>query len=169
MFDISIMNIVYTVINIFLMLFILKHFLFNPVDEIVKKRKAEIDKDYEDADTALENAKAKESEYVKKLEDAEHEREVILSDARKKGLDEYEEIINKANAEADEIVESARGLAEKEAKKALKQSDAKLVDMVIDAASKIAAVKHNEEDDRALYDQFIAKYYDNADTNSAEE
>ena len=63
-----------------------------------------------------------------------------MTDARKKG---------------DEIITEAKYTAKVEAQRAKAAYSAELKDMVIEAATKIAASKHNEAGDAELYDKFI--------------
>ena len=155
MLSISLINILFTVINILILLFFVKKFLFGKIDEIIKKRQEEVDEATVAADKATAEASAIKKEYEKKIELADEEKEQILSDIKKLGYEEYERIVMDARKTGDKIVKEARQNARTEAEKERELHADELKDMVIDAAAKIAATKHSAEDDSLLYDKFI--------------
>lgn len=155
MLSISLINILFTVINILILLFFVKKFLFGKIDEIIKKRQEEVDEATVAADKATAEARAIKKEYEKKIELADEEKEQILSDIKKLGYEEYERIVMDARKTGDKIVKEARQNARAEAEKERELHADELKDMVIDAAAKIAATKHSAEDDSLLYDKFI--------------
>ena len=153
----SIVNIACTIINLLILYFIAKKFLFQRIDNIFMQRKEEVDEATKAADKATQEAINTKKEYEKKIELADEEKEQILSDIKKQGYDEYERIINDAKKKGEQILIEAKHNAEVENEKAKEVYAAQLTDMVIDAASKIAATKHSTQDDLELYDKFISE------------
>ncbi len=161
MLSISIVNIICTIVNLLILLFFVKKFLFGKIDEIIKTRQEEVDSATAAADTALAQATATKREYEKKIEMADEEKEQILSDIKKLGYEEYEKIVMDARKTGDRIVREARHNARAEAEKTKQECASELKDMVIDAASKIAATKHSTTEDSELYDRFIKEAGEN--------
>ena len=157
MLNISIVNIVCTILNLLILYFVFKKFLFGRVDEILKARQEEVEHATQAADKAIEEATATKKEYEKKISLADEEKETILSDIKKQGFDEYEKIVLDARKKGDQIIKEARFNAQEEAKRAREECASEIKDMVIDAASKIAAADHTKEADLELYDKFIDK------------
>ncbi len=155
MLSISIVNIICTIVNLLILLFFVKKFLFGKIDEIIKTRQEEVDSATAAADQAMAKATATKKEYEKKIEMADEEKEQILSDIKKLGYEEYEKIVMDARKTGDRIVREARHNARVEAEKTRQECADELKDMVIDAASKIAATKHSASEDSELYDKFI--------------
>ena len=153
----SIVNIACTIINLLILYFIAKKFLFQRIDAIFMQRKEEVDEATKAADKATQEALNTKREYEKKIELADEEKEQILSDIKKQGYDEYERIVNDAKKKGEQILTEARHNAEVENERAKEVYAAQLTDMVIDAASKIAATKHSTQDDLELYDKFISE------------
>ena len=153
----SIVNIACTIINLLNLYFIAKKFLFQRIDAIFMQRKEEVDEATKAADKATQEALNTKREYEKKIELADEEKEQILSDIKKQGYDEYERIVNDAKKKGEQILTEARHNAEVENERAKEVYAAQLTDMVIDAASKIAATKHSTQDDLELYDKFISE------------
>ena len=157
MLNISLVNIAFTIINLLILFFVFKKFLFERVDNILKQRQEEVENATMEAEIAIRDAKAKQREYERKLAIADEEKETILSDIKKQGFDEYEKIVLDARKKGDQIIKEARINAKEEAKRAREEYANELKDMVIDAASKIAGAKHTTEEDKELYDTFIDK------------
>ncbi len=153
----SIVNIACTIINLLILYFIAKKFLFQRIDDIFMQRKEEVDEATKAADKATQEALNTKREYEKKIELADEEKEQILSDIKKQGYDEYERIVNDAKKKGEQILTEAKHNAEVENERAKEVYAAQLTDMVIDAASKIAATKHSTQDDLELYDKFISE------------
>ncbi len=155
MLNISIVNIICTIVNLLILLFFVKKFLFGRIDEIIRKRQEEVDEATAAADIAAKQALASKREYEKKIEMADEEKEQILSDIKKLGYEEYDRIVTDARKTSDRIVKEAKYNARVEAQKTKELYAEELKDMVIDAATKIAATKHSAEEDGELYDKFI--------------
>ncbi|MBR1670386.1 MAG: ATP synthase F0 subunit B [Butyrivibrio sp.] len=155
MLNISIVNIVCTIINLLILYFVFKKFLFGRVDEILAKRQEEVDSATATADKAIAEAMAQKSMYEEKISLADEEKETILADIKKQGYDEYDRIVTDARKKGDQIVKEARHKAMAEAERAKEEYAGQMRDMVIDAASKIAATDRDKADDYKLYDKFI--------------
>lgn len=155
MLDFSPINILCTIANLLILYAIFKIFLFKRVDNILMQRKEEVDEATRAADIATQKALDTKKEYEEKIALADEEKEQILADIKKQGYDEYERIVNDAKKKGEQIITEAKHNAEVENERAKEIYAAQLTDMVIDAASKIAATKHSTQDDRELYDKFI--------------
>jgi ATP synthase F0 subunit b len=150
-------NILWTVINLLILYLLIKKFLFGRVDEILAKRQEEVDAATKAADDMIEEARKSKAEYEKRIELADEEKEQILADIKKQGYDEYERIIGDARKKGEQIVTEAKHNAEVENERAKEVYAAQLADMVVDAASKIAATKHSAAGDIELYEKFISE------------
>ncbi len=157
MLEFSPINIICTVANLLILYGIFRIFLFKRVDDILMKRKEEVDEATKAADTAAAKALEAKKEYEQKIALADEEKEQILADIKKQGYDEYERIVSDARKKGERIITEARHNAEVENERAKEVYAAELTDMVIDAASKIAATKHSADGDRELYEKFISE------------
>lgn len=150
-------NILFNIINLLILYFLMKRFLFKPVNAILEKRQAEADLQLARAGDKENQAQEKMQQYEKLLTDAETEKERLLADARKEASAEYERIVGEAKGKAGTIVEEARKDAETEKETILRQADVQLRDMVVNAAARVAGVAGDSCSDRALYDRFLEK------------
>ncbi|MCI9539969.1 MAG: F0F1 ATP synthase subunit B [Lachnospiraceae bacterium] len=110
---------IFLAINIFILFTFMSYLLFNPVRDMLNKRRERIQNDIETAGRNKDDAIALKAEYEAKLRDIDKEAEKILSEARKKALRREEEIVNGAKEEANRILERAHGEVVLEQKRAV--------------------------------------------------
>lgn len=106
-------------ISMFVLFFVISYLLYYPVKEMLEKRKAGIAKDLEDAAQEKAQVLAMKEEYREKLNRADKEAEEILQVARKKAIRNEQKIVDSAKIEANRILEHARTQAELEKRKAM--------------------------------------------------
>lgn len=106
------------IIAVFVLFLVASYFLFNPVREMLAKRQAKIKDELDSAASDKEEASKLREQYEAKLKDINKEAEEILSDARKRALENENKIVAEAKEEAARIVERARVEAELEKQKA---------------------------------------------------
>lgn len=110
---------VLTGINIFILFFALSYLLFNPVRDVLEKRRKKIADELDKAAGDMADASALKEEYEAKLKNVDKEAEDILEAARKKAKTRETEILDEARAEAARIIERANREIELEKKKAI--------------------------------------------------
>ena len=106
------------IIAVFVLFLIASYFLFNPVREMMAKRQAKIKGELDSAAKDREDASLLKEQYEEKLKNINIEAEAILSDARKRALENENKIVAQAKDEAARIIDSARVEAELEKQKA---------------------------------------------------
>ena len=80
-FTVDVWTTVFTLVNMFIMLAIVKKLLFKPVMKILNDREAEIKRMYDDARQANEKATSMEKEYSEKMAQARNEAGEIIKQA----------------------------------------------------------------------------------------
>lgn len=106
------------IIAVFVLFLIASYFLFNPVREMMAKRQAKIKGELDSAAKDMEDASLLKKQYGEKLKNINVEAEAILSDARKRALENENKIVAEAKEEAARIIDRARVEAELEKQKA---------------------------------------------------
>lgn len=132
-------------INILVMCVFLSYLLFNPVRKVLKKRQDRITNEREEAKQNKEDAISMKAEYEEKLKNVEKEAEIILSEARKKGLSNQERIISEAKEEAAKIVEFAKQEAELEKKKVADEVKQEIIKVATVMANKVVSANIDEK------------------------
>ena len=155
MLNISIMNLVHTVINLLILYIVFRLFLFKRVDAVLQKRREEIEHATDEALKKEKEAEELKENYAKKLQDAGKECDDLISQSKKDGYDEYDRIVSDAKAKAEQIIVEAKHNAQIEAQREKDAYVSELTDLVVHAANKIAVSKHDEETDKELYNKFI--------------
>ena len=84
MLKLGVWDIVFTIINLLVLYFIFKKFLFKPVLNVIREREEKINGQFEEAKKANEDADNKKKEYEDKLISAKDEADKIVLEARKR-------------------------------------------------------------------------------------
>lgn len=130
---------VLSMIAVFTLFLIASHFLFQPVRDMLQKRREKIKDELDDAKQNQEMAQSLKAEYEEKLRNVEKEAEEILSAARKKALANEAKIISEAKEEAARIRQRAETEAELEKKKAADDVKKEMVSIASLMAGKVVA------------------------------
>lgn len=128
---------VLTGINIFILFFALSYLLFNPVRDVLEKRRLKIAGELAQAADDKKSAAALKEEYEAKLKDINKEAENILETARRKAKVREEEMLEEARAEAARIMERASREIELEKKKAVDDMKQEVIDIAALMAKKV--------------------------------
>ena len=72
-----------TICNLFLQIYLIKRFLFKPVNEMLEKRRSMADAQIQDAIRAKDEAQAMKAEYEQNMADAKNKANEILTSAQK--------------------------------------------------------------------------------------
>ena len=142
-------------INLIILYFILKKLLFKRVKNMIDSRQQEVDDMYSDAEKSKSDAAILKSEYEEKLEKANEESEEILKRAIRRAQLREEEIIRNADEEARRALEKARETAELEKKRALNEIKDEVSGMALEIAAAVIERDVSESEHKALIDDFI--------------
>ena len=142
-------------ISIFILFFGLSYLLFNPVRDVLKKRRERVLSEMEDASTKSKDANELKVLYESKLKDISLERDRILEDARKKAKLKEADIIAKAEQEAKIITQRADKEIELEKRKALDELKREIVDIASVMASKALSSSMDMNMQKALIDEAL--------------
>lgn len=142
-------------INIFILFFALSYLLFNPVRDVLAKRRQKIADELSQAAEDKRTAAALKSEFEAKLKDVNREAEDILEAARKKGKKREAEILDEAKAEAARIIERANREIELEKKKAVDDMKQEVIDIAALMAQKVVGGSMNITVQDALIEETL--------------
>ena len=142
---------VLTLIAVFVLFLLMSYFLFNPARKMLNDRKQKIKGELDEARISLEDANSLKAEYESKLKDVNKEAENILSDARRRALENENRIIAEAKEEAARIMERARTEAELEKQKLADDVKKEIISVASLMAGKVVAASI----DTKVQDQLI--------------
>ncbi len=133
----------------------LSYLLFNPVRDMLEKRRQRVLDDQETAKREKAEAIAYKEEYDLKLKQVEKEAEAILSEARKKAKQNEMKIVADAKEEAARIMARANAEIELEKKRALDDMKQEMISIAAMMAEKVVAASIDTNVQESLIDETL--------------
>lgn len=158
--SVNIWNILVSLANLAILFFLVKKFLYKPVKNMLEKRRADIDKEYSDAENARAEAVRDREAYAEKLSGAKSEADAIISSAVSVAKARENEIVGDARKEAEGILHKAREDAELEMRRAESAIKDEIVDVSALLTEKLLEREINKDDHKELIDSFIEEIGD---------
>ena len=142
-------------LSMLVMFTLLSYFLFNPVRDMLEKRKQRVAEDQETAKREKEDAIAFKEEYDQKLKEVDKEAEAILSAARKRAMQNEAKIVAEAKEEAARIIARANAEIELEKKRALDDMKQEMITIAAMMAEKVVAASIDTNVQESLIDETL--------------
>lgn len=143
------------VCNLMIQLVIFKKLLLNPVKKVIAERKAKADSQIADAEKLRTEAEAMKAEYEQNLQNARSEANQIVAAAQKTATARSEELLGEARAQAAALKQKAEADIAQERKKAVNEVKDEIGGMAMEIASKVVEREIKEADHQDLIDEFI--------------
>lgn len=153
----DVVRVVITIINFCILYFILRHYLFKPVNDILAARKNEVESSIKDASEDKKKAEINKIQSEDILKDSKQKGKSLVEDYRVKAEKLSDEIIKEAKVEAEKIMERATIEIKREKEKAEYEIKKEAVDLAVLLSSKALEESIDEEQHRRLIKEFIAK------------
>ena len=141
--------------NLMIQLVIFKKFLLNPVKNVIAERKAKADSQIADATKLRTEAEAMKAEYEQNLQNARAEANEIVANAQKTATARGDEIVGEARAQAAALKQKAEADIAQERKKAVNEVKDEIGGIAMEIASKVVEREISEKDHKDLIDEFI--------------
>ena len=141
--------------NLMIQLVIFKKLLLNPVKKVIAERKAKADSQIADAQKLRTEAEAMKAEYEQNLQNARTEANQIVAAAQKTATARSEELLGEARAQAAALKQKAEADIAQERKKAVNEVKDEIGGMAMEIASKVVEREIREADHKDLIDEFI--------------
>ena len=143
------------VCNLMIQLVIFKKLLLNPVKKVIAERKAKADSQISDAEKLRTEAEAMKAEYEQNLQNARTEANQIVAAAQKTAAARSEELLGEARAQAAALKQKAEADIAQERKKAVNEVKDEIGGMAMEIASNVVEREIKEADHQDLIDEFI--------------
>ena len=153
--SLSVWHILASIANLLILTWILKKFLFKPVQNMLEQRKGQVDELYREAEDSRRTAEEDKALYREKLAGASEEAESIVRSAAVRADRQSDEIIADANRRAAETMKRAEEDIEQAKKKAMDELKNEVADISVQIAENVVGRELNGEDHRKLIDSFI--------------
>ena len=141
--------------NLMIQLVIFKKFLLKPIKQVIADRKAKADSEIADAQKLRTEAEAMKAEYEQNLQNARTEANQIVTAAQKTATARSEEIVGEARAQAAAPKQKAEADIAQERKKAVNEVKDEIGGIAMEIASKVVEREISEKDHKDLIDEFI--------------
>ena len=140
--------------NLFIQMYLIKRFLFKPINEMLEKRRPAADAEITEA--AKKEANAIKEEYEQNMQEAKAKANEILESARKTATLQSEKIVKEASEQAAALKNKAEKEIAQEKKKAVNEVKGEIGGIAMDIAGKVIEREINEKDHEKLIDEFIS-------------
>ena len=158
---IDVWSMINTWLNLLVLLFLFKKFLYKPVMNVLAARESEINRSYEDTEQAREEALQMKADYEEQMKTAKEQAADIVNRATKKANAKGEEIIGQAKEQAVAIAAKAQAETEQIRKKAAADMRNEMGEIAIDIAKAVLQKEIDPADHSRLVDEFIEGVGDN--------
>ena len=148
-------NFIAQILNLFIQMWLIKKFLFKPINEVIEKRRQLTENEIKGAREAKEKADAMKKEYETSLSSAQAEAAEIVAKAQKDAQGKADNIVKEAEDQAKGIIERAEADIEQSKKKAINEAKDTIGGLAMDIAGKVVEKEINENDHKKLIDEFI--------------
>ena len=153
--SLNIWHVAAAILNLLLLTWIVKKFLFVPVQKMLAQRQEQVDTLYAEAEEANSAARADRALYEEKLAGAKAEADEIVRSAAVRADRMSDQILAEAAERASEKMRKADADIAQEKKKAINEIKNEISGMSVEIAEKVVGREINEEDHKVLIDSFI--------------
>ena len=151
---------IFQICNLLILTAAVKHFLFKPVQNVLQKRKEQVEGTYASAEKAEGEALAMREECEKRLSGARDEASEIVKTATVRATARTEEMMTAARAEVAALKTKADAEIASERKKAAGELKNDISQMVLDIAGKVVEKEIDPSTHKDLIDDFISRVGD---------
>ena len=144
-------------VNFFLLLVVLRIFLYRPILNMLDRRSQRIREGLEAADQSKEQAAQAEEEVAKQLEEARQQGQVRMAQAQETVNRIQEEARNQARRDAEALLERARSEIQLERDQAIAELRQEFADLTVSAAEKVIGQSLDRQAHRRLIDEVLAE------------
>jgi ATP synthase, F0 subunit b len=155
MLNINWWGILWTVIDILILYWLMKRYLFKPVTDMMEKRTNTIASSLEDADNKSKEALQLKNEYEEMLNSADDKANSIVKEAKQRALEVHEKQVKETKEETARMIEDANKLIELERKKSMQGVQSEIANIAMLAAAKVLQKNVDENANKQLINDFL--------------
>lgn len=161
--SLNLWQILISLCNLLILYLILKKFLFERVKKAMAQRQEDLDKQYQQAARAEEDALANQKKWEQTMSGAKQQADEMLRSAAARAERRSDQIVADARQRADGIVRQAESEAQLERRKAADEMKHELVDLSTQLAEKMLQREIRPQDHRDIIQAFVDQIGENDD------
>ena len=143
-------------LNFFILLVLLRMFLYRPILDMLDRRAQRIREGLEAADQSKEHAAQAEQEVAQQRDEARRQGQSLIGQAQEAANRIQEESRNKARREGEMLLERARSEIQLERDKAIAELRREFGELTVSAAEKVIGQSLDRQAHRRLIDEVLA-------------
>jgi len=147
-------------VAILLLFYFLGRLVFNPVREILIKRKEDIEASFDKIERGKTEVNALKDDYENRIKNIKAEADKILSHAHTKAIAREDEIVKEAHEEANRIMQRAHVEIEREHEQMKDDIRKEIIEVATLMASKFIEASLDEEQQRVLINEALSEMGD---------
>jgi F-type H+-transporting ATPase subunit b len=146
---------VFNIVGFLLLLFVANKLMFIPIGKVLDERQNDVKTTYDKIEAEQREMNALRSEYEQRLAQIEAEAREKIQSAIKEAQAARDQIIGEANTRARDLVSRAEREAEYEREQAIQAMREQVVDLALNAATKVIGDSLDNTRQRKLISEFI--------------
>lgn len=141
--------------NLFIQVYLIKRFLFKPINEVIEKRRQLANAQITEAEAANKEAQAMKADYEKNLAEANASASEIIQTAKRQATLQSEAIVKDAQTQAAALKQKAEADIAQEKVKAFNEMKDEIGDIAMEIAGKVIEREISEADHQKLINDMI--------------
>ena len=155
MLDLDLWSVLWTGINLVVLYLLMRHFLFQPVTNLMEQRTKAIEEGIAQAQEAKQAAQTLQEQSEAQLAQVRGQADQIVAQAKQQGQREYDQIIASAQADAQAIRTDAQQQLEAERRQMLQDAQQQVAALALLAAAKVSGHAMDQAGDQELVEDFL--------------
>ncbi len=160
MLNISLVDVICVVVNLFVLYLILRKVLFGRVTAIIELRQEELATTFATAEEKQQKAAALLSQYEQQLSQADRQTQSLLAAAKARSEQEYTKTMQRAKEDSEALIASTQTQLEAERNEMMAGVRSEVATLALLAAAKVSGRGLDEDADAAFVDAFLAQVGD---------
>lgn len=148
-------DLVINIVSIVVLFLVVKKLAYNPVKKFMAARTEKVMAQKLEAEKLAEEAQAKSSEYEELLKECENAKAQAIKEGEALAREESGQIVSAAKEKAQSIIDNANKKAEEKYNRMIDEANDYIVNLTIDASSKLLKREVNDEDNRKIVEAFL--------------
>lgn len=148
-------DLVINIVSIVVLFLVVKKLAYNPVKKFMAARTEKVMAQKLEAEKLAEEAQAKSSEYQELLKECENAKAQAIKEGEALAREESGQIVSAAKEKAQSIIDNANKKAEEKYNRMIDEANDYIVNLTIDASSKLLKREVNDEDNRKIVEAFL--------------
>ena len=148
-------DLVINIVSIVVLFLVVKKLAYNPVKKFMAARTEKVMAQKLEAEKLAEEAQAKSFEYEELLKECENAKAQAIKEGEALAREESGQIVSAAKEKAQSIIDNANKKAEEKYNRMIDEANDYIVNLTIEASSKLLKREVNDEDNRKIVEAFL--------------